>query len=351
MGTKAVVLGLSGGVDSAVAARLLLEAGYTIYGHWLDIGLGGERTPRAWRRPWASPFPPGTSAGHWSGRSWPPSGRLPGRPHPLPLRPVQPHGEVPRPLPCRAGGGGGRPSWPQGTMPASAQGPTEPPPSAGGSTPTTRSTCWARCPRPGWGSWSFPWGTMPRPRSASWPGTLACPWRKSRTAWRSASSPHGDYARLAGGPGPRPPPGPFVDRAGKVLGTHKGIHHYTIGQRRGLGIPAEHRLFVSEIRPGENTVVLSDGTDLMARAVWGEGWNPWPPGGGRGSPSACATPRRPPPPGFTPHRVRPPGGASPPRRAPTPGQLAVLYRGGHGAGQLLDHRGGPAGDGLREGTP
>jgi tRNA-specific 2-thiouridylase len=51
-------------------------------------------------------------------------------------------------------------------------------------------------------------------------------------------------------------PGNFVDEQGNVLGTHKGIIHYTVGQRKGLGISAATPLFVKELRPEANEVVL-----------------------------------------------------------------------------------------------
>jgi tRNA-specific 2-thiouridylase len=51
-------------------------------------------------------------------------------------------------------------------------------------------------------------------------------------------------------------PGNFVDEQGNILGVHKGIIHYTVGQRKGLGISAEAPLFVKELRPETNEVVL-----------------------------------------------------------------------------------------------
>lgn len=71
--------------------------------------------------------------------------------------------------------------------------------------------------------------------------------------------PDNDYASyIETNTGKMSLPGNFVDDNGKVLGRHKGIIHYTIGQRKGLGISFGRPVFVSEIRPETNEVVLSD---------------------------------------------------------------------------------------------
>lgn len=58
-------------------------------------------------------------------------------------------------------------------------------------------------------------------------------------------------------------PGNFVDTLGNVLGTHKGIYHYTVGQRKGLNLSMGHPVFVKEIRPDTNEVVISDNEEIF----------------------------------------------------------------------------------------
>ena len=78
--------------------------------------------------------------------------------------------------------------------------------------------------------------------------------------------PDGDYAAFVEQYRPRdgsvsveaPPPGKVIDTTGRVLGAHNGIHHYTIGQRRGLGIAHSEPLYVLEMRPQENIVVVGE---------------------------------------------------------------------------------------------
>lgn len=79
--------------------------------------------------------------------------------------------------------------------------------------------------------------------------------------------PGQDYGKFIESKTLVPGEGNFVDNKGNILGRHKGIHRYTIGQRRGLGIAAGRRVFVSEIRPEENEVVLSDGPDLYVDKI------------------------------------------------------------------------------------
>lgn len=67
--------------------------------------------------------------------------------------------------------------------------------------------------------------------------------------------------------GSPPAPGKILDPEGRVLGEHQGICHYTVGQRRGLGVAASERLYVSRLDAEENTVVLGPRESVLAREV------------------------------------------------------------------------------------
>ena len=86
--------------------------------------------------------------------------------------------------------------------------------------------------------------------------------------------PDGDYAgfleRRHGAPYPR---GSFVDYEGNVLGEHKGIIHYTVGQRKGLGIPSTEPYYVCEIRPEANEIVLGRKDELGRTEVTAKDFN------------------------------------------------------------------------------
>ncbi|HZJ82239.1 MAG TPA: tRNA 2-thiouridine(34) synthase MnmA [Clostridia bacterium] len=62
-------------------------------------------------------------------------------------------------------------------------------------------------------------------------------------------------------------PGHFIDTKGNVLGEHKGIIHYTVGQRKGLGITFGKPMYVVGIDPYKNVVVLGDNDEVFSREM------------------------------------------------------------------------------------
>lgn len=80
--------------------------------------------------------------------------------------------------------------------------------------------------------------------------------------------PDGDYADFIRRESKKEvPEGNFVSTDGKILGRHKGITHYTVGQRKGLGLSLGHPAFVLEIRPETNEVVIGTNEESMTRFV------------------------------------------------------------------------------------
>ena len=87
--------------------------------------------------------------------------------------------------------------------------------------------------------------------------------------------PDQDYAgfidRMAEGRVPHP--GNFVTADGRVLGKHKGITHYTIGQRKGLQLAMGKPVFVTEIRPETDEVVIGSAEDVFSKEFFADRMN------------------------------------------------------------------------------
>jgi tRNA-specific 2-thiouridylase len=76
--------------------------------------------------------------------------------------------------------------------------------------------------------------------------------------------PDQDYAKfIRDNSGCEIPEGNFVTTDGTVIGRHKGITHYTVGQRKGLNLSMGHPVFVVEIRPETNEVVIGDNSEVF----------------------------------------------------------------------------------------
>lgn len=65
-----------------------------------------------------------------------------------------------------------------------------------------------------------------------------------------------------------PPEGNFVRADGTVIGRHRGITHYTVGQRKGLGIALGHPVFVTELRPETNEVVIGEAEEVFTDTLF-----------------------------------------------------------------------------------
>jgi tRNA-uridine 2-sulfurtransferase len=150
--------------------------------------------------------------------------------------------------------------------------------------------------------------------------------------------PDGDYAGFidryleAEGEAERAPgSGEIVNSAGATLGQHQGIHRYTVGQRRGLGLSHERPLYVLQIEAAHNRIIVGEEEELLSREFTAAGVN-WiafdnPPGAVRAevrvryrheAQPATVTP-------IEEKRAR--ITFDEPQRAITPGQATVFYRG------------------------
>ena len=321
-----IVLGLSGGVDSAVAASLLKEQGFAVTGLYLDIGLGGTGREDAAgvAERLAIPFEVADIRAELDEQVCAPfadayqNGRTP-----LPCALCNPTVKFPAlfrladKIGARYVSTGHYANVENGVLKK-------------GRPANDQSYMLARLTRNQLQRVIFPLGNYEKAEVRALAHNFGIPVAHKPDSMEICFIPDGDYGAWLEARGFSTPAGDFVDRDGRVLGRHRGIHRYTLGQGRGLGVSGPHRYYVSAILPQTNQVVLSDGSDLGKSTIFCSAPN-WIGVEGLTEPLEVTVRLR---------HSRTQGEAvlypqengvrvemKSPARAPTPGQLAVFYLG------------------------
>jgi tRNA-specific 2-thiouridylase len=119
----------------------------------------------------------------------------------------------------------------------------------------------------------FPLGGFTKPQVRELARELGIPVAGKNDSQEICFVPNGDYAQFIRayfreqGIDPDATRGAIVDRDGRVLGEHSGVHHFTIGQRKGLGIAAREPLYVIATEPSSQTVVVGANDDLLRASL------------------------------------------------------------------------------------
>jgi tRNA-specific 2-thiouridylase len=177
----------------------------------------------------------------------------------------------------------------------------------------------------------FPLGELTKPQVRALAEELGLPTAHKAESQEICFVPAGDYrALLDERRGYAGEPGPIVDADGTRVGTHTGYAHYTVGQRHGLGVAMGEAVYVREVRPASNTVVIGRREEVAARqfSVDGRRFVAGDPPAERFTAQVRIRHRAP----AVPAEVTLVGEArfvvetGEPVWAPAPGQAAVLYR-------------------------
>ncbi len=181
----------------------------------------------------------------------------------------------------------------------------------------------------------FPLGGMTKPEVRALASEFDLPVAGKHESYEICFVPNGDYAAFMDaylrekGIAPEATEGKIVDSDGRELGRHAGAHHFTVGQRKGLGIAAKEPLYVIATNPSSQTVTVGSNDDLLRPALIARDirWLSWP---GLTAPARVRVRIRnrhvPAPATLYPlSEDRAEASFDEPQRAVTPGQAAVFY--------------------------